>query len=214
MNTYQKIFADANAALIKKSNKKSIILFVLSRILIYCIIPALSLVGLWLIISHDRNISYIIIEESSSMWVIIIFVFLLVGALGRLLIEPFPSRQELCSKKLRKKALEFATTTYYDDLIAALDTKFTLTESFKKRFKDLLGNAYWLDYTDFSFDSDGIVLDYKTEENECFEIQYKDQQWYFNAWEYSPTQKFIFIFDVVNKDGEVRRKVELRISPK
>jgi hypothetical protein len=109
---------------------------------------------------------------------------------------------EKLEEQLRKKVADLGTTIYFDDIIAALSSTFTLSNDFRERLKNFI-EGHYLSFDCDKFDPSGLEFDYLEEEEERLIIQHEGCTYYFKGWDYYEDLPFRFLFDKIHPDGLV-----------
>jgi|GEM_PF-6606987 len=207
MKNYKKSFEKANKALIRGTK----VLIGLVGIITVLIIPTLIFAMGMRLYFHSYSAAISAITNlNNSYWFCYILILLVL-----IVISIFVSADpviRLCSKKLQKQANEFVMNTYLPDLMNALESKFTLTNSFKTRLIKIMEICPWLDES--AFDPDGSTLDYENDEELLLTIEHEKCTYYLAQWLYSPTLSFTFIFDKVDAEGKIERNIEFQLPVK
>lgn len=139
---------------------------------------------------------------------------------------------------LTQKATEFAKSVYYDDIITALSSRFTLSNEFKEKFKNFISDLYWIETTEedeeddddeddendydnddeeenlpiiYEFDPDGLACEYLEHEKERFVIHHEGYIYYLSAWAYHIEFPFHFWFTRVQPNGQVEKQIEFEL---
>ena len=129
-DTFNETYKDIFSQHTRKMNRKGAIVFITAFILIY------SFLGLTIAWTERDAILSFIGEPFfwiSSFFLSIMIMYLMVFA------------KESNYKIYEEKAMEFATTIYFNDIIDALSAKFTLSQDFNDKLKEIMTNLCWYD---------------------------------------------------------------------
>jgi hypothetical protein len=232
MKNYNKIFADENKLrfdqqnrLKAEANKRE------KKIVLWTIIPTiLSLFLLeyfdygWTFLgfhwewpanlpkSGDGNTIFITFVGSIVLIIIAIVVAsVIIQRVNKSLREQINADKET----LETEAKKFASSTYLDDLISALNTVFTLDASFKDNFKKIIVKFEWLDYNGFRHWGHDITYFYNDDGNkvwieEKLVIRHEGSKYHLKEWN-CENDSFRFFFEKINANGLVEKNVEFKL---
>jgi magnesium-transporting ATPase (P-type) len=217
MKDYKKMFEEANKEAIEqfekkieKQGKKSLYLSII--IMIFTLLFAFAVMVIGLLLGGEKTVMEAIKTVLSNTFPLIAIIICAV-------LLMFLVNAAICSMKrastenpLEEKAVEFATTIYFDDLISALASVFTLSDEFTKKLKEIISNYEWLEEGTFDFDPDGMDLNYENDRKVLLHIEHEGYIYYLAAWKYYPNFPFTFVFDKVpDKGGIVEQGIKMRL---
>jgi len=200
MKNYEEIFAESNQAMVKQTKNKEII----GTIVFGIIVPVVVYIRLLFFITTLKDLDSIRLEELLFLFLVLVLMITIACFVFSWIVKKF------YNKPLKKLAKEFATTVYFKDLLVALESRFTLTNEFKSKLSNLIENYSWLN-DNLTFDPNGATFDYENDAEELLQIIDEENIYYLTAWQYFPILPFTFIFDKVNKKGEIERDIEIRL---
>jgi hypothetical protein len=212
MENYKKMFEEANQAMIKQAKMKILIV----KLIMWTIVPIIVWIGIILFLCGGytkviHTLQHLDQIEAKLFFFLLIVLAACFGIVS--MIVPMCSFGFL-KKSLHKQANDFASTVYFPDVLSALETKFTLTDEFKIKFKSIIEADLWLN-NNLTFGTNGFILDYKNNEKKLLEINHEGDKYYISSFYHSSTfMDFIFIFDKVDTEGNITRATEILLPIK
>jgi hypothetical protein len=203
MKDYNVLFNAFNKKLIRRAKTMNVFAF----IFVATILPGLITIAILLFysgygIADFKDIS--MMKKPALMFFVLSMMLILF-----LFLSDKPRIRIFYTKKLRDEAQDYARTSYYNDLLKALGTEFPdISQEFKNKLLNLIEEHSWFRYHGFTFEPEGLTLDYATYDDEFLEIKHKGWRYFLTAWEYSPDLPFLFTFDKENTNGgELGREI-------
>ncbi len=204
MKNYTTLFNDAHLELVIRTKRKNKIAFIIAVFIIPALIQAL--IALKAFNGFD-SLSSEIIRHRWIIWIILL-VYFMICAIVDTFLHATNALNHVFTKELSNAADRFASITYYNDLIKALESKFKLTIDFKLEFISLIKKYSWLDSKKLCFDPDGITFEAKQHH---LRIEKDGSSYYLRGWKYTLDAPFIFIFDKMENKGKNESSIEISL---
>jgi hypothetical protein len=206
MKNYRELFNAFNQQLIKRTRIKQIIVACFVGIIIpFCSTGAYYLTKKAYMLA-DLTTSKVA-EPLAIAFALGLFLILF------LFLSDKPRFRKLFTKELNNRATDFALTHYYENVIKALESRFTVSNDFKEKLKVIIDKHTWFEYFMLTFEhNDDIFLDWKHDMNESLIIREDQDVLYLSYWNYEEGKPFEFIFDKIAPNGAITE--EKYILPK
>ena len=196
MKNYNELFDAFNKELIKRAKIMNLSAF----ILIVFILPVIVTIAILIFDSGYHTADFKDFSMMRRPALICLTVSLMLCLI--LFLSDKPRIRTLYTKNLRDKTDEFAKTIYYNDLIKALGTEFPdISNEFKEKLLNIIESESWFRYYGFTFDPEGLTLDYANYEDELLELKHKGCRYFLTSWEYHENLPFTFTFDKEDTNG-------------
>jgi hypothetical protein len=223
MKDYKKTFNDNNKTIIEQhnnagialdnkiGNKKIMVAIVCTLLWLGFVFMALYISAGWTFLGFKCSVLMLDDSDGHIRWFLVIVVTfvesLLIGIILfvtyffiALSISHKENNEDKVTEQLQDKAIFLAATIYLDDIIAALSSRFTLSDEFKNKFQAIIMKYDWLENGEF--DAHGIDFDYLEDEQQLI-IKDGGFTYYLTNFLYYDNAPFRFFLEKIHPDGFV-----------